>query len=379
MNRGAQSLGILVTVVAVAALGLGAVLDPTRAAFAYLTAFTFCLTVAVGVLFWIMIAHATSAVWFVALRRTAESVLVMLPLSAILFVPIVFARKRLYPGTFVGGGIQAESGSYFSLPFFVARAVAYFAVLGGLAVGLRYWSFKQDTDPSPRYTARLRVLSSIGLPVAGLTLTFAAFDWLMSLDPDWESSMYGVYVCAGAALSGLAFIALLAQRDRHAGRLPATVGVSHLFVIGKLLLMLVLFWAYTGFCQLLLIWIADLPNENGWYLARSAGSWSVVATAVGVAHFALPFLALLSWRLKRTPGLVATVAAWLLGAHYLDVYWLVLPALDHAGPRLHWLDLAALVALGGTSLLYGALRARRQPPVPIHDPRLERSLHFENA
>ena len=367
---------IVATAVATLAFALGAVVDPTRAAFSYLTAFSFCLTVAVGVLFWVMIAHATNAVWFVALRRSAESVLVTIPLFAVLFVPVVLARKRLYPATF---GASAEPDRYFALPFFVARAAIYFAILWVLAFCLRRWSLRQDTDPTLAHTARLRVLSSVGLPTAGLALTFASFDWLMALEPGFESSMYGVYVCTGAALSGLAYIAVLAQRHRHSGRLPPSVGVSHLFVVGKLMLTLVLFWAYTGFCQLLLIWIADLPAENGFYLARSRGSWSVIAAMVGVAHFALPFLALLSFRLKRSPALVATVGVWLLVAHYIDVYWIVLPVLDRTGVRPHWLDLAALVALGGASISYATVRARHQNPVPVHDPRLERSLRFENA
>jgi hypothetical protein len=149
--------------------------------------------------------------------------------------------------------------------------------------------------------------------------------------------------------------------------------------MGKLLLMLVLFWAYTGFSQLLLVWIADLPSENGFYLARSAGSWGLVCWVIGIGHFALPLAALLSHRLKRSPARVAAVGAYLVVLHYVDTYWLVVPALDGAGPRPHWLDLAALVALAGACTALVLLRTRRESSVPSGDPRLSRSLGFEDA
>jgi hypothetical protein len=370
VNRSSFAV-LAATLLAAAAFVWGATRDPVRAAFSYLAAFTFCLTVFVGVLLWVMIAHATSAVWFVALRRTAERVLVLAPVFAALFVPVFLWRRTLY------GALGADP---YSSPIFLAvRASAYFAVLGGFAFFLREWSGRQDIDAAARHTRRLRSLGSVGIPVVGLVMTFAAFDWLMALDPGWQSSVYGVYVCAGSALSGLALIAVLVQRDRSSGRLPASVGVSHLFVIGKLFIMLVLFWAYIGFCQLLLIWIADLPAENAWYLVRSAGSWSLVSGAVLVFHFALPFAALLSWRLKRSPAFVAFVAVWLLGAHYLDVYWLVFPTLDQAGLRLHWMDFAAWGALTGTCFCAATVLSRRDRPLPVNDPRLAGSLRLENG
>jgi hypothetical protein len=157
------------------------------------------------------------------------------------------------------------------------------------------------------------------------------------------------------------------------------VGTAHFAAIGKLFLVTVMFWAYVGFCQLLLIWIADIPAESVFYARRVAGGWAPVSAALGIAHFGVPFLCLLSWRFKRSPTRVAALGAWLLVAHYIDVYWLVLPPSEPSGPHFAWLDVAALSAVAGPCLAFAAVRARTTPSVPVNDPRLERSLEYGGA
>lgn len=370
MSARTVSIGIaLATVAGGVALVLGGAVEPARAAFAYLTAWTYALTVVVGALFWVLIGHTTSAVWFVAVRRVAERLVAAMPALAVLTVPLMLLRGKVY----------VTLDAYSSVAAVTVRTAVYFAILCALSALCRRWSLRQDMEQDPAYVSRLRVLGSVGLPLSGFALTFASFDWLMALDDRWGSTIYGVYVAAGAALAGLALVALLAARDRAAGRLPSGPGVPHFFAIGKLFLMLVLFWAYTGFSQLLLVWIADLPSENAFYVDRSRGSWAAVCWVIGVGHFALPLAALLSHRLKRSPARIAAVGAYLVVLHYVDVYWLVMPALDRAGPRPHWLDLAAFVAVAGACATWVRVKTRGESRIPAGDPRLGQSLAFEDA
>jgi len=326
----------------------------------------------------------TNAVWFVALRRVGEGVMAVLPFLAALFWPLPIVWGKVFGWTDAprSGSSEASRAAldlYVSAPAFLIRAGVFLLVICGFASFLRRDSLEQDRDPSIAHALRQRRVSSVGLGIVGLFVSFALFDWLMPLDGAWQSTMYGVYVSSGAAAAGLALVSILAEIARRSGRLPAAVGVSHFFAIGKLFLVTVMFWAYTGFCQLLLIWIADIPAESEFYARRVAGGWSSVSAALGIMHFGVPFLLLLSWILKRSPTRVAAVGAWLLVAHYVDVYWLILPAHDLGGPAFQWLDVSAFLAIGGACLAYGALRARNLFAIPINDPRLERSLEFENA
>lgn len=384
MNRLLVVFGVISSLVGAGGLVLGFADDPNRAGFAYLTAFTYFLTIAIGALYWVMIAHVTNAVWFVALRRVGESVMATLPLFAVLFWALPVFWGHAFGWTELpSGGLESVRRpaleKYVSAPFFFGRAVLFWLLICGFSASLRHDSLEQDRDPSVKYALRQRSVGAVGLGIVGLAVSFVLFDWLMPLDGAWRSTMYGVYVSAGAGAAGLALIAVLAELGRRTGRLPAAVGVSHFFAIGKLFIVTVLFWAYTGFCQLLLMWIADIPAESEFYARRVVSGWSTVSAALGIAHFGVPFVLLLSWRLKRSPARVAAVGAWLLVAHYVDVYWLILPAHDLGGPDFRWLDVAAFLAVGGACLAYGALRARNVPAMPVNDPRLEQSLEFENA
>jgi hypothetical protein len=378
----ARTLVVLAAALSVAgAIGFGALAlaNPSRAAVAYLCAFTYVLTLGVGALYWIMIGYATSALWFVALRRTAEHIVAILPVLALEFIPLPIVCRRTLGWTDVPADASPALATYVSTPFFVARAVLYWLVLCGFAMSLRHDSIAQDRSPSVDHVLRPRRVGTGGLAILGLTFTFACFDWLAPLDGSWRSTMYGVYVSAGAAAAGLALISVLAAPARRTGRLPERVGTAHFAAIGKLFLVTIMFWAYVGFCQLLLIWIADVPAESVFYARRVAGGWATVSAVLGAVHFGVPFLCLLSWRFKRSPTRVAALGAWLLLAHYVDVYWLVVPPSDSSGPHFAWLDLAALAAIGGPCLVFATLRARTVSGVPVNDPRLERSLEFGGA
>jgi len=380
--RGLAVAGVL----GLALLLLGALADPRQAAFSYLTAYAYVLSFALGALLFLMIQHTIAATWSIVLHRTAEAVAATLPLLTLLFVPVLLAWPWLFPWQGDAAGPTAGPTArlpaelrpgYLALPFAALRAAACFAVWNAAALLLHRWSLRQQTGGDPAALAhRQRVLSAAGLPLVAFTVTLASFDWLMSLTPGWASTIFGVYYFAGAMVGILALIAVAAPRLEREGYLAGIITVSHYHALGKLLFTFLLFWAYIAFAQLLLIWIADLPREATWFVARTAGSWAAVSGLIVVGHFLLPFFALLSRELKRRPAALAAVGAWLLVMHFVDVYWIVLPVPHPAGTRPHWLDAAAVVGIAGAAAAFGLWRARGASIVASGDPTYRRSLEF---
>lgn len=368
-----------------AGLVLGAFLEPERTAFAYLAAWAFCLSLALGSLAFVMIHHLTGSTWFIALRRTAENAAATLPLLALLFLPILAALEVLYPwsepASIASHHVRtavAKIDGYLNVPFFLVRGGLYFAVFLSAAVLLRRWSLQQEGGEGARLAARQKRLSAIVVPVFGIAVHFAAVDWLMSLDPAWESTVFGIYFFAGGAVGALALLGVAAFALQRAGRLQ-DVSVSHRHALGKLLFTLLVFWGYIAFFQFFLIWIADEPAEAVWYVHRTEGAWLPVALLLPAGHFALPFFALLSRELKRRAGGLAAVSGWLLLMHYVDIYWIVLPSHVETGWRPHWADLAALAGVAGVVLAYAIVRARGVPEAARGDPRFEASLRFKTG
>jgi hypothetical protein len=261
------------------------------------------------------------------------------------------------------------------VPFFVVRSYVYLGTWSALALILRRTSLAGDTRPSEGLVRRARFVSALGLPIMAFTLTFASFDWIMSLNPRWASDMMGVYLFAGALTGAIGATSVAAWLAWRFKRLPAAVGPDHFHALGRVLFMTVIFWAYIAFCQFVLIWIADMARETTFYADRSQGAWGWAAAALVVIHFVVPFLLLVSRSLKRTPGRLALVGGWLLCAHALDLYWLVLPPL-HAG--MNPLDLAFLVGPAGVCAAFGAWLFLGALPVPTHDPALAESLRYES-
>jgi hypothetical protein len=243
---------------------------------------------------------------------------------------------------------------------------------------MRRASLRQDAGPDAVATRRLYRLSAGGLPALALTLTFASFDWLMSLSPAWYSTIDGVTWWAGGVVGALAVVGILA-RGARTGAMAEVLNTSHLHAVGKLLLTFVMLWAYFAFSQLLIIWIARIPVEARWYAVRARGGWGVVSGVLLVGHFLLPFLALLPRWTKRHAGALAALCWWLLAMHWLDTYWLVMPEVTPAGPAPHWVDLAALLAVAGLATAFGAWRMQGAALVPRGDPRLAASVEYDVA
>ena len=359
----------VVGLVALAAGGFG---NPDQFFRSYLPAFVFVFGIALGSLALLMLQHMTGGAWGMMIRRILEAGARTLPLVALMFLPIALGLSRLFiwavPEAVAKDAILQQKALYLNAGFFYARAAVYFAVWIALALTLSRWSAAQDAQAPAGDERRFRIVSGPGLVIYGITVTFASVDWIMSLDPHWFSTIFGMILMAGQALGALAFavavLAAAAEDEPFAGRLNAT----HLHDLGKLLFALVMFWAYLSFSQFLIIWAGNLPEEIPWFIERLHGVWQYVAVALVVGHFALPFLLLLSRDLKKNRRALASMALLILAMRFVDTYWLITPAFEHEGFPVHWMDLAAIVGLGGIwlAVFFRLLQSRER--LPMNDP-----------
>lgn len=272
--------------------------------------------------------------------------------------------------------IESKLG-YLAQPFFIGRAIFYGAIWTLLAWFFFTFSTRQDTSRDLSLTKRMEQLAPASTFAFGLTLTFAAFDWMMSLEPSWFSTIFGVQYFAVSAVSSLATIVLLMFGLKSAGAFGETVTTEHFHDVGKLLFGFLVFWAYISFSQFMLIWYASIPEETTYYHLRWAEGWRTFSLVMVVAHFVIPFFLLISRNVKRRLPILAFGAAWLLVTHVLEVFWLVMPYVSPGDLSVHWLDLAALFAVGGIYLTVVFLLMGRYPLIPVGDPRLDRAIHLE--
>lgn len=385
MRRILMWIGLAAAVLGAIGMALGWIVDPRRASYAYLFAYAALFSVVIGALFLLMIGHASNARWFVAIRRLAEHVVGVTPLLALLFVPILMSMNRLYPWTRAtdlapeARQYIAKKAAWLNEPSFVLRSFAYLALFAGTGELLRRWSLRQDGDAAAAEGLRRRMvaLSAGALMIMALALTFASFDWLMSLEPTWYSNLYGVYVFAGGFVAALGLFGVLLVPARARRLLPSGVSAEHYHAVGRLELAMIIFWAYVAWAQLLLYWIADMPLEVSWYIARWKNGWQWIGLALIGLHWAVPFFWLLQRRLKRQDGTFFAISAWIVAVHLLDVYYLVLPAYGPLGFSIF--DLASIAAVVGAAVAFGAWRAGGVETYPVHDPLLQESLRYEAA
>jgi hypothetical protein len=385
-HGGARAIKVALAVATAGAvlLVVGAIVDPTQFFCSYLIAFAFVASTAAGALILLMIVHAMRAGWPTAVRRLLEGMVGAFPMIAVLFLPLCFGLSKLYPWLHPEGFDDAERQlvlrklPYLNIPFFLARTALFFLIWLGAAWLLRRWSFQGDRDASADVNGKLYRFSAGALPAVALATSFAAFDWLMSLTPTWFSTMYPVVFFGGGFVASIAALSAATLAGQRSGFLPG-ISDSHYYALGRLLLAFTVFWAYATFFQFMLIWMGNRPDEASFYVARSKGAWLGESVTLIVGHFLLPFLVLLNYRLKRQGRWVATIGAWILIFHYVDVHWLVAPATRaHAFP-VHWLDLPALFFVGGLTFAAALVSLRDRPLVPIHDPRLDEALRYESV
>ncbi len=369
---------------------IGGIVDPPRFYFAYLVGWMFCVALSLGGLFFVMIHHLTRSHWAVVVRRIAEVLAMSFPALLVLSLPVFIGMHDLFhwthhdiydPASPAYDPILAGKHVYLNTPFFIVRVLVYFSVWTLISYKLYKLSVRQDVDPDTSIPAAQRKVSAWGVPVFALTLAFSSYDLLMSLDPHWFSTMFGVYFFAGAFWSAVAFIAFTGILLQRMGVLRGVVTREHYHDLGKWMFAFTVFWAYIAFSQYMLIWYANLKEETIWFAHRLENGWEYHSAALLIMHFIVPFLIMLPRAAKRSIPLLAIMAVWFFIMQWFDLHWLSLPVLSMTHPEaatFHWLDLTCWLGLFG---LFGSLflfRLGRHSLVPVNDPRLPKSLAFEN-
>jgi hypothetical protein len=344
----------------------------------YLMAYMLCLGVTLGCLALGMVHQLSGGAWGVLIRRQIGAASRVLPVMTLLFIPIALGMHHLYPWTNADLVARDEmlqhKRLYLNTPFFLVRAAIYFIAWNTLSYFLNAWSLEQDRNPDPRIARRMQRVSAGGLLLYGLTITFASFDWLMSLDPHWFSTMYGVLILGGQGLTAMAFlIASLVWLSRRPP-LDRIVVASHFHDLGNLLLAFVMLWAYFSFSQYLIIWAGNLPHEISWYLRRVNSSWRWVGIGLMLFHFALPFVLLLLRIVKRQADTIVKVAYWILFVRVVDLLWLIAPEHHPGGISISPLDVVLPIALGSLWLGCFVWQLRGRAILPLHDPQFDEAL-----
>ncbi len=354
----------------------------------YLVNFCYLLSLSLGALFFVATQHVCRAGWSVTVRRLAEILAANLILLAVLFLPILVTvisrQSSLYPWldpevATSSHALEVKTKYYLNLPFFLIRCIAYFAVWGILAYVFLSGSRRQDDTGEPELTSRLEKFSAPAIILFGVTVSFASFDLLMSLDPLWFSTIFGLYYFSGAVVGGLSATILLCLGLQRSGRLSSSITADHYHELGKLLLGFIVFWGYMAFSQYMLIWYANIPEETTWYLARQTGPWVGVTLFLLFGHLLVPFFGLLPRNVKRDRVVLGAWAGWMLVAHWVDIYWLVMPSLSPDRLPFGLTDVGCLVGLGALFLAGALQMAGDRPLVPLKDPRLHEALAYHNS
>lgn len=370
LRKRALAVGVLGAL----AMGPMSFQNPEQFFRSYLLGYVFWIGLPLGSLGLLMLHHLTGGGWGFVIRRLCEASTRTFLFMAVLFLPVAMGVSRVYPWAQAAWAAEPHSGfkaMYLSRGFFLGRAVFYFATWILLSTLLSRWSLEEDARHDGEMHRRMENLSAPGLILYGLTATFAVVDWVMSLEPHWFSTIFGMIFIVVQVLSAMAFSILVARRLADREPLSAVASPARFHDLGTLLFAFVMLWAYLSFSQFLIIWSGNLKEEIPWYVSRANGSWAGVALFLIVFHFAVPFLLLLNRPLKRRRHTLAVVAGAMLLISVVDVYWLVVPAFFPQAPRVKPTDLTVLVSLGGFWLWAFAGQLRGKPLVPMGDARLE--------
>ena len=381
-NKGRNVLAFL-TLASIVACIAGYALDPARFFRSYLVAFAFTSLTGIGAFFFVMVQYLTGSAWSVTMRRIMENIMSTLPFGLLLFVPVAFGLRYIYPWTdpqvvAQSVALKAKSG-FLTENFFLERTVAYFVLWSIWVYSIYRQSTKQDTEKSIRQMHIASKWSAPGLFLAVVVGSAASFDWLMSLEPTWYSTIFGLVSLSGGSLTFFSIVTLICLGFRRAGILANSITNEHYHDLGKWIFAMTAFYTYVAFSQYMLIWYANLPEETIWYRHRMVGGWLAISLAMPFLRFLIPFFVLLCRPAKRSLKTIAFIAIWSIVVEYIDLYWTVMPTYYKNGPEFHWLDLATLGATVGVCATVFWIRFRRHKMVPVGDLRLEQSLNFENA
>jgi hypothetical protein len=357
---------------------VGLFINPFQFYRSYLWSYMFVVGLGLGSLAWLMLQYLTGGAWGVVIRRPAEAAARTLPLLALMFVPIAIGIPNLYEWSHAAkvaaDPILKHKQPYLNVPFFLIRAAVYFAGWIFLSWFMNRWSEREDRDGGVAPHRKMAALAGPGILFWGFSVTFMAVDWILSLDPHWFSTMFGLLFIAGQALTAMAFLITLMVLLYSRRPVSEYLTARQVHDLGKLLLALVMVWAYFSFSQFLIIWAGNLPEEIPWYLERLHGGWQYVGLLLVVGHFALPFALLLSRDLKRNFKFLAGIAVFVLFMRLVDLYWVVAPDFLKGSFGISWMDITAPLGLIGLWVAYFLFQLEKRPLLPRNEPHLEEAL-----
>lgn len=381
-TAGRNTLALAVLISALACIA-GYVQDPAHFFRSYTVAFAYTSAIGIASFFFVMVQYLTGSAWSVTMRRIMENIMSTLPAGAILFIPLAFGLSYVYPWTDPAvikssAAIQAKS-AYLTEKFFILRTYICFGLWSIWIFSIYRQSTKQDRERSVKQMHAISAWSAPGLFLAVVVGSLASFDWLMSIQPAWYSTIFGLYYLAGGALSFMAVVTLVCLGFRKAGVLKDAITEEHYHDLGKWLFALTAFYTYIAFSQYLLIWYANLPEETIFYRNRMVGGWFPISLSLPFLRFLIPFFILLCRPAKRSLKVIGLIAGWSLIVEFIDLYWVVMPVHYPTGPQISWMDFATLgLTLSVCGLVFWN-KFRKHKMIPVGDLRLEQSLHFENA
>ena len=357
---------------------IGGFADPERFFRSYLFAYVYWAGIAIGSLAIIMLHHLSGGGWGMMIRRLLEAATRTLPVVAVLFLPLMLGMKPLYewarPEVVEADKILQFKAPYLNVPFFLLRTLFYFSCWIALAHFLNRWSRQQDETGDPALAGKMETMSAPGLVLFGATVTFASFDWVMSLEPHWFSTVFGLSFMVGQVLTAFPFAIAMTAYLSSRKPMSEAVTAGHFHDLGKLTLAFVMLWAYLSFSQFLIIWSGNLPEETPYYIKRLTGGWQYFQLALILFHFALPFFLLLSRSLKRSGAKLVKVAGLILVMRFVDLYLQIIPAGHHAELHFSWMDLAAPIGIGGLWLSAFLRQLESRPVLPVRDPHFAEAL-----
>lgn len=372
------TLGLGVGVLGAVALAVGYFTAHDQFFRSYLVGWVLWTGVALGSLAFAMINHLTGGGWGIAARRIFEASSRTLPLLAVLFVPIALGIHSLYHWSHADAvakdPLLQHKAAYLNSPGFLIRTAIFFLIWIVISHLLSKWSAAQDDAPSLDLIAKMKKVSAAGLLLLGITATLASVDWVMSTDPHYYSSIYGIWLLGGFGLSAMAFTILIVRQLADREPMDHVFTKVHFHDYGKLLFAFTMLWTYFSLSQFLITWSGNIPEEAIWYQNRITGGWQYVGIGLAVFHWAFPFLLLLSRERKRNVHRLALVAGWLLIMRAVDLYWHIAPNYSKGVFKLHWLDVAAPLAIGGLFLAFFVRELKKRSLVPVNDPYLEEAL-----
>ena len=357
---------------------IGFFTDQHRAILNYLMAYMFILSIGIGSLLLVALEYVGGADWSVPIRRVVEflsSIIIFLP---ILVLPLVFSIHDIFhwahEDVVSADQILKGKSAYLNETFFIIRVFAVLAIWGIFYFLMIRNSNAQDKSHDQSLTKRNIILSAIFIPFFAITITITAVDWLMSLEPHWFSTIFGVYFFSSSVVASLAAITLFVVILKEKGFMHPKLIDDHLFSLGALQFAFINFWAYIAFSQYLLVWYANLPEENFWFIHRWQNGWQYLSILLIITHFIVPYAALLSQPSKMDPKRLKFISIWILFAHFIDLYWLIMPNVE--GYYFSWIDIVVPLIAVGVIILVFNYRAKKSNLVPIGDPKLQKGLDF---